>query len=105
MVAVSGVSALYRDGRDNVLALHEFKSRFDARFRELIFDVEEEVAVQAVRGGGVRGGSGGTKPRRSGNVCNGPLQRTTGYFLQMDGAGADEIWVIILYLSLWSFNS
>ena len=57
------------------------------------------------RGGGVRGGAGGAKPRRSGNVCNGPLQRTTGYFLQMDGAGADEIWVIILYLSLWSFNS
>ena len=60
MVAVSGVSALYRDGRDNVLALHEFKSRFDARFRELIFDVEEEVAVQAVR----RGSGGGERCRR-----------------------------------------
>ena len=76
MEAVSGVSALYRDGRDNVLALHEFKSRFDARFRELIFDVEEEVAVQAVRRGSGGGGSGA-----GGCVCGVPWMR--------DGPGSD----------------
>ena len=49
LAAVSGVSDLYRS-RENVFALREFKSRFEVRFREMVLDVDGEVAVAAVRG-------------------------------------------------------
>lgn len=45
--AVSGVTALY-SSPDNVVGLHEFKARFETRFRELVHDIDDGVAVAAV---------------------------------------------------------
>ncbi len=37
--------------RDNLSAMHEFTERFSARFKELIYDVDESVAIKGVSGG------------------------------------------------------
>lgn len=46
--AVSGLLALYQQP-DNISPLHEFTARFCNRFLELVYDVDETVAVRAVR--------------------------------------------------------
>ncbi|KAG1657020.1 hypothetical protein FOA52_012046 [Chlamydomonas sp. UWO 241] len=45
--AVAGVSQLYGH-KENVLGLHDFKVRFEARFKEMVFDLDEGVTVAAL---------------------------------------------------------
>ena len=46
--AVDALVALYNN-EDNVLPLHEFVTRFRARIGELIYDIDDSVAVKGVR--------------------------------------------------------
>ena len=46
--AVDALATLY-DNEDNVLPLHEFVTRFRTRIGELIYDVDDSVAVKGVR--------------------------------------------------------
>ena len=45
--AVDALVALYND-EANVLPLHEFVNRFRPRIRELIYDIDDSVAVKGV---------------------------------------------------------
>lgn len=46
--AVTALLRLYLE-EDNVSPLHAFTARFSTRFAELVYDVDEGVAVKGVR--------------------------------------------------------